>query len=130
MTEDNETAESSPRTDHPPPFTAAERMRRHRERKGKGLRWLWIELREAEIENFIRRKRLAPEDRASPAAIRQCLYSISTSTTPSGDAPPVAVAIRVARHTHLTNTFGSSLATGPKQLPLRVLYLLVACVDC
>jgi hypothetical protein len=50
-------------------------MRRHRERRRKGLRCLTIELREAEIDNFIRRKRLAPQDRANSDAIRRCLYT-------------------------------------------------------
>jgi hypothetical protein len=53
---------------------AALRMRRHRERRRRGLRCLTIELSEAEIDQFIRRKRLAPEDRANPDALRRTLY--------------------------------------------------------
>jgi hypothetical protein len=53
---------------------AAVRMARHRERRRNGLRCLTIELSEAEIDQFIRRKRLAPEDRANPAALRRTLY--------------------------------------------------------
>jgi hypothetical protein len=73
MAEDNEVSEVPPPTDSPPPFTGAERMRRHRERRRRGLPWLTIELSEAEIDQFIRLKRLAPEDRANPAALRRTL---------------------------------------------------------
>jgi hypothetical protein len=41
-------------------------MRRHRERRRKGLRRVSIELHEAEINQFIRRRRLAAEDRENP----------------------------------------------------------------
>jgi hypothetical protein len=34
-----------------------------------------IELREEEIDNFIRRERLAAEDRANPDALRRALYA-------------------------------------------------------
>jgi hypothetical protein len=54
--------------------TAAERMRRHRERRREGLRCLTIELCEAQIDAFIRRKQLSPEDRANPDALRRTLY--------------------------------------------------------
>jgi hypothetical protein len=50
------------------------RMRRSRERRRRGLRCLTIELREAEIDQFIRRKRLAAEDRENPDALRRALY--------------------------------------------------------
>ena len=56
------------------PSAAAERMRRHRDRARKGLRFLTIELRETEIDALIRRKRLSPDDRANLAAIRKALY--------------------------------------------------------
>ena len=57
-----------------PRLSSAERMRRSRERRRKGLRCLTIELREAEIDQFIRRKRLAAEDRDNPNALRRALY--------------------------------------------------------
>jgi hypothetical protein len=57
-----------------PRLSSAERMRRSRERRRKGLRCLTIELREAEIDQFIRRKRLAAEDRDNPDALRWALY--------------------------------------------------------
>lgn len=53
---------------------AARRMRRHRVRRREGLRCLTIELREAQIDAFIRRKQLCPEDRANPDALRRALY--------------------------------------------------------
>jgi hypothetical protein len=57
-----------------PSRSAAERMRRSRERRRKGLRFLTIEIREAEIDQLIRRKRLAAEDRENPGALRRALY--------------------------------------------------------
>jgi hypothetical protein len=80
MTQDPGVAGASAPTNRLPPLTAAERMRRHRERKRKRLRFLTIELREEEIDNFIRRKRLAPEDRANPNALRRTLYEFLDHT--------------------------------------------------
>jgi hypothetical protein len=57
-----------------PSRSAAERMRRSRERRRKGLRFLTIEIREAEIDQLIRRKRLAAEDRENSDALRRALY--------------------------------------------------------
>jgi hypothetical protein len=67
-------SEASLSTHRPPPLTAAQRMRRHRERQRKGLRCLTIELREVEIDQLIRSKRLSPEGRANPDASRRALY--------------------------------------------------------
>ena len=55
-------------------LTGAERMRLHRERRRKQLRCLTIELREAEIDVFIRRGQLHPDHRANSAAVRKALY--------------------------------------------------------
>ena len=55
-------------------LTGAERMRRHRERRRKRMRCLTIELREAEIDVFIRRGQLHPDHRANSAAVRKALY--------------------------------------------------------
>jgi hypothetical protein len=52
----------------------AERMRRHRDRRQKGLRCLRIELRETEIDVLIRRGRLAGDSRGDLAAVRTVLY--------------------------------------------------------
>ena len=51
---------------------AAERMRRHRERRRDGLRCLIIELRETEIDALIGKKSVARNDED---AIRDALYS-------------------------------------------------------
>ena len=51
---------------------AAERMRRHRERRRGGLRCLTIELRETEIDALIGKKGVARNDED---AIRDALYS-------------------------------------------------------
>ena len=63
---------------HPSP--AAERMRRHRERRRDGLRCLIIELRETEIEALIRRGLLKNETRNDPSAIIDALYAFMEST--------------------------------------------------
>ena len=68
------TAEMSPATKELPRSTSALRMRQHRERRRKGLRFLGIELRERQIEALIRRGRLHPDHRADSAAVRQALY--------------------------------------------------------
>ena len=54
--------------------TGAERMRLHRERRRKRMRCLTIELREAEIDVFIRRGQLHPDHRVNSAAVRKALY--------------------------------------------------------
>ena len=53
---------------------AAERMRRHRQRRRCGLTYLAIELRESEIEGLVRRGFLSPETRNDVSAIRTSLY--------------------------------------------------------
>jgi hypothetical protein len=59
---------------------AAERMRRHRERRRDGLRCLIIELRETEIEALIRRGLLNSETRNDPSAIIDAFYAFLDST--------------------------------------------------
>ena len=53
---------------------AAERMRRHRERRRDGLRCLTIELRETEIDALICRGMLKADARNDPYAIRDALH--------------------------------------------------------
>jgi len=60
------TAASAART------AAAERMRRHRQRRRDGLRCLTIELRETEIDVLLGKKADARND---PDAIRDALYA-------------------------------------------------------
>ena len=67
------------------PSLAAERMRRHRERRRDGLRCLMIELRETEIDTFIRRGLLNNETRNDPGAIIDALYAFLDNTL---DATP------------------------------------------
>ena len=55
--------------------TAAERMRRHRERRRDGLRCLTIELRETEIDALARNGFLKADARNDPDAIRDALYA-------------------------------------------------------
>jgi hypothetical protein len=55
--------------------TAAERMRRHRERRRDGLRCLTIELRETEIDALIRKGMLKTDTRNDQDAVRDALYA-------------------------------------------------------
>jgi hypothetical protein len=66
----------------PPPTTepatrtaAAERMRRHRQRRRDGLRCLIIELRETEIDALIRNGLLQPENRHDYDSVQSALYA-------------------------------------------------------
>jgi hypothetical protein len=54
---------------------AAERMRRHRQRRRKGLRCLMVELREMEIDSLINRGLLMRENRQDNSAVRKALYT-------------------------------------------------------
>jgi len=54
---------------------AAERMRRHRERRRDGLRCVTIQLRVTEIDTLIRNGFLNWEMRNDPFAIRDALHS-------------------------------------------------------
>jgi hypothetical protein len=65
----------------PPSISAAaERMRRHRQRRRDGLRCLNVELRETEIDTLIRRGLLNNETRNDPGAIMDALYAFLDST--------------------------------------------------
>jgi hypothetical protein len=57
-----------------PVSAAAERMRRHRRRRLKGLRYLAIELWEKEIDALVDRRVLEVGARENPNAIRKALY--------------------------------------------------------
>ena len=54
---------------------AAERMRRHRERRREGMRCLWLELRETELDAFVRKGLLEPASRHDEDAIADALYA-------------------------------------------------------
>ena len=56
-------------------LSAAERMRRHRQRRRDGLRCLTIELRETEIEDLVRKQFLKPETRNDGNAVVEALYA-------------------------------------------------------
>ena len=53
---------------------AAARMRLHRERRRRGMRCLWVELRDTEIDALIRKGLLKPETRHDQNAIADALY--------------------------------------------------------
>jgi hypothetical protein len=55
------------------PTPAAERMRRHRERRREGLRCLWVELHETELDALVRKGLL--ESRNDENAIADALYA-------------------------------------------------------
>ena len=73
MDPDPETAKTSPALKEPSRSAAALRMQRHRARRRRGLRCLLIELREVEIDQFVRRRRLSAGDREDPEALRRTL---------------------------------------------------------
>ena len=54
---------------------AAERMRRHRERRRDGLRCLWVELHETELDALVRQGLLEPQLRHDENAIADALYA-------------------------------------------------------
>jgi hypothetical protein len=56
------------------PSAAADRMRRHRQRRRDGLRCLMIELRETEIDALIRNGLLPPENRHDYESVQSALY--------------------------------------------------------
>ena len=57
------------------PLSGAERMRRSRERRRRGLRFLTIELHRSEVEWLIRHGLVARADRDDPVALRKGLYA-------------------------------------------------------
>ena len=59
---------------------AAERMRRHRERRRGGLRCLTIELRETEIDALARKGFLKADARNDPNSIQMALYEFLERT--------------------------------------------------
>src|SRR5271166_4473961 len=73
------------------PLSPAERMRRTRERRKQGLFYVTLELRQSEVDAFVRCGRLKPEERGSPDAIRNAIYSVLEdwvlSTTPFRATP-------------------------------------------
>ena len=62
------------------PNLAAERMRRHRQRRRNGLRCLMIELRATEIETLVRKGLLRRETRNDRIAIINALYDFFDRT--------------------------------------------------
>jgi hypothetical protein len=68
-----------------PRSAAAERMRRHRERRRKGLSCLMIQLRETEVDALIRSGLLKPETRNNAGAVRKAFYMFLDGTL--GAAP-------------------------------------------
>jgi SOS response regulatory protein OraA/RecX len=56
------------------PSLAAERMRRHRQRRRNGLRCLMVQLRETEIDTLISRELLQTDARNDAQLVREALY--------------------------------------------------------
>ena len=80
MTHDAELTVAPPATKPAIPSAAAERMRRHRERRRDGLRCLTIELRETEIDALVRMGLLKREMRNDANAIIEALYAFLDRT--------------------------------------------------
>ena len=64
-----------PTTEPAAPSAAAERMRRHRQRRRDGLRCFIIELRETEIDALIGKGLLAAESRHDYDSVQSALYA-------------------------------------------------------
>ena len=75
MTADSQTSAAQPATDPEAPLTAAERMRLHRARRRRKVRYLGIELFEAEVDALIRRGFLRAETRNDRNAVIKALYT-------------------------------------------------------
>jgi hypothetical protein len=80
MLQETEMAVISPSIEPVARSPAAERMRRHRERRRKNLRCLTIELREREIEALIKKGLLKPEARNVTCDVQMALYAFLEGT--------------------------------------------------
>ena len=58
-----------------PVSAAAERMRRHRQRRRDGLRCLIVELRETEVDMLIRKGVLRADSRHDYGSVQSALYA-------------------------------------------------------
>ncbi len=63
-----------------PRSPAAERMRRHRERRRDGLRCVMLEIRDSEVEVLVRKGMLKADTRNDPHAIEMALYQFLERT--------------------------------------------------
>jgi hypothetical protein len=64
----------------PRPSSAAQRMRRHRQRRRDGLRCLIVELRETEIDVLVQKGLLNADARNNARAVREALYQYFDGT--------------------------------------------------
>jgi hypothetical protein len=80
MAHDTDLAAVSPPISPVTHSPAAERMRRHRERRRNKLRCLTIEIREREIDALIRKGLLRPETRNITYDIQMALYAFLDRT--------------------------------------------------
>jgi len=75
MVHDTEFVMTPPTSEPVASSAAAERMRRHRQRRRDGLICMTIELRKSEVDGLIKRGLLGPETRNDVSAVRKGLYS-------------------------------------------------------
>ena len=80
MAYDTDMAVVSPPAEPVARSPAAERMRRHRQRRRNRLRCLTIELREREIDALIRKGLLKPETRNQIYDLQMALYAFLEGT--------------------------------------------------
>jgi hypothetical protein len=80
MTHNSDPTTVSPATERRSCSAAAERMRRHRERRRDGLRCLLIELRDTEIDALARNGCLKADARNDPYSIEMALYEFLERT--------------------------------------------------
>jgi hypothetical protein len=75
MAHDAEMMASPPSAQPAAPSAAAERMRRHRERRREGLRCLTVEVRESEIDTLVRMGLLTTDMRNNTIRIIEALHA-------------------------------------------------------
>ena len=75
-----ETAATPPTNEPVARSTAAERMRRYRQRRRDGFCCLWVELHVTEIDALTRLKYLTEETRNDPNEVREALYAFLDQT--------------------------------------------------
>jgi hypothetical protein len=80
MTPDAELTAAKPTDEPKAPSPAAERMRRHRARRLKGLRCLIVELRETEVTSLISKGLLNQENRLDNHAVLAAFYKFLDRT--------------------------------------------------
>src|SRR6516164_2043175 len=89
--------------------SAAERMRRYRERRRRGLLCIKVQLRRTEVDALIARGLLEPAERKDRSALAAALHRYL-------DANPIAARHMVTRNDERVTRHGRARETGQQQL--------------